>query len=243
MEPITQSFFHRLSQLILGGPESEVNRTYLVLDELREAGRLQGFSSLLNQGRSKGCSIVIGLQDYEGAIESFGGVHAADEVMGLCASKTFLGTRSQKTASWIEGHMGQVEYIEPQYSTSESSGSSPSSSESVSYTKVLRSAVLASQMLALPPTNRANGLAALHDIPLVGSYWTQTPPQWLDENLIAPDPGTPAEMPRPESEERLEFWNEEDLLRLGLGVEFLGPIRTEQEKAETDLFSIRRDET
>ncbi len=63
LDTINQLIFKRLSELILAQPEREPaseRTTWLLLDEIREAGRLDGLSALLTKGRSKGAAVLLG---------------------------------------------------------------------------------------------------------------------------------------------------------------------------------------
>jgi hypothetical protein len=217
LDPINQAFFHRLSEILLSSPETEPGKTWIFLDELREAGRLEGLVSLINQGRSKGLSVVIGFQSIEGLYDVYG-QNVAEEITGQCANKTFLRTDSQFTARWAENHFGQHEEIEQNYSYSTSTGSIHRS-ESVSYHRVVKHTLLASELMTIPKTGKRHGLSGMHDIPLVGSYRTDLP--WAEvEKLFKKmkTDGIPeeAEIDRPAAHQYIKDWQDEDFKRLRL---------------------------
>jgi type IV secretory pathway TraG/TraD family ATPase VirD4 len=117
LDPMNQAIFQRLSELLLSLPEGPPGKTWLFLDELRETGKLDGLSSLVNQGRSKGVTAVLGTQSIEGLYEVYG-QNVTDEITGQCLNKTFLLTNSRRTAQWAENHFGTYEEIESNYSES-----------------------------------------------------------------------------------------------------------------------------
>ena len=104
-DAFNQAIVQRLSQLLLGHPDNPKRRTWVFLDEVREAGKLEGLSSLLNRGRSKGVCVVLGFQDIEGLREVYG-QHLANELIGQCGNKAILRLQSPETAKWAEGLAG-----------------------------------------------------------------------------------------------------------------------------------------
>jgi hypothetical protein len=179
IDPINRVLFKRLFDLLLDSENTTESISWVFLDEVREAGKLDGLSSLLNQGRSKGVAVVLGFQEIEGMFQEYG-EHMAGEIFGQCAHKTFLRTGSPITANWIQSYWGESELMEVSFSSSVSRGSEGTSrSESVSYGKQMRSAVLASTVMQFPPTGEGSGvLAALHDIP--GRAAIQQTEAWSD---------------------------------------------------------------
>ncbi len=104
-DAFNQAIVQRLSQLLLGHSDHPLRRTWLFLDEVREAGKLEGLTSLLNRGRSKGVCAVLGFQDIEGLRDVYG-QHLANELIGQCGNKAILRLQSPETAKWAEGLAG-----------------------------------------------------------------------------------------------------------------------------------------
>ena len=80
IDTIKQWLFKRLSELVLareGRPEDSPRATWLFLDEVRQAARLDGLSALITKGRSKGAVVLLGFQ----GIEVYGR-EAANELVG-----------------------------------------------------------------------------------------------------------------------------------------------------------------
>ena len=80
IDTIKQLLFKRLSELVLareGRPEDSPRATWLFLDEVRQAARLDGLSALITKGRSKGAVVLLGFQ----GIEVYGR-EAANELVG-----------------------------------------------------------------------------------------------------------------------------------------------------------------
>ena len=146
-------------------------KTWLFLDEVRDAGKLDGLSSLLNQGRSKGVCTVVGFQDIEG-MRTVYDPHEANEIIGQCDNKTVLRTESFPTAQRAESHFGQSLLREYTLSEGESTNSSGiSRSRTVGEHIQLRAAVLAAEFITIPRTGPKQGIKACNDLPLAGAYW------------------------------------------------------------------------
>lgn len=135
LDPINRVIFKRLTELILSQSESETRRTWIFLDEVREAGDLDGLGRLMTKGRSKGACVVLGFQDIEGMRDAYG-EKVANEIVSMCANKAFLRLDSEATALWASKLLGDYEVIEEEESrqegTSRASGSSYS--DGVSHT-------------------------------------------------------------------------------------------------------------
>jgi hypothetical protein len=214
--PINHAIFKLLSDLLLSGPETETKKTWLFLDEVREAGRLEGLRSLLNQGRSKGARVVLGFQDIEGMRKQYG-AEEAHEIVGLCNSRTFLRTDSFATAKWAQENVGESQVNEQKVSRceTETTGSGPggpTSSTSIATTysteHPLRHVLMASELMNFPDTGPDNGLHAYHVIPSLCSYQTRTP--WADIKLLK-KARIKGEETRPPEEQFLMAWSPEEI--------------------------------
>lgn len=126
-DALNLAIFQRISQILLGHSDNPRRRTWVFLDEVREAGKIEGLSSLLNRGRSKGVCVVMGFQDIEGLREVHG-EHLANELVGQCGSKAIFRLQSPETAKWAEGFGGSLLREE----TSINSGFSTGGSSNVS---------------------------------------------------------------------------------------------------------------
>lgn len=222
LTPINQAIFRRASDLTLSRPET-ADRTWFFLDEVRDAGRLDGLPALLNQGRSKGASVVLGFQDIEGMRAAYG-EKEAHEIVGLCSNKTFLRTDSQLTAKWVEEHFGKtlryerrVSHTNGFSSTSGPYGTTSSSSTSVHYERIVDDAVWASTLMSWPKTCEEHGLRGLHDMPCLNAcYGTHIALRCIRERLPqdSPDPRADAALNEQfrgsAKEQELEDWTQGD---------------------------------
>lgn len=221
LDPINRLLFDQMVDLLLDGSETTTRKTFVVLDEAREMGKLEKLHSLLLKGRSKGVSVVLGFQDIAGMREVYGD-KVASELTGQINNKTFLRTDSYDTAKWIEDHMGKVEY-DVVTTTVSSSSTDGKSTEGTNTAPSVRTEplVMASQVMGIPKTSPEHGFAALHDVARVGAYYTHIPFNDVIGSLNPPADGIANHDPRPDSDQLLKEWNMEDLKRLNLPASFL----------------------
>ena len=169
LDAINRVIVKRLVELLLSQPESRARRSWVFLDEVREAGRLPGLSSLLTKGRSKGAAVVLGFQDVSGMKEAYG-EHLATEIMGMCSNKAILRLESGETAAWAARLVGEYEAVEVMESVNADWAGLSKRSRTKSEHRVKADAVLPSEFLSMPPTNMRNGLTGYFLTPFIGAY-------------------------------------------------------------------------
>ena len=165
VDPINRAFFKRLSDILLEQQDKAESYTWVLLDELREAGYLYGLRSLMSQGRSKGVCVALGFQDIEG-LECAYPDGEAGEILGQCSHGAFLRTNSHKSAEWVQSHFAESEFHETEYTEGSSTGrEGTTSSVSTTVKRARYTDVLAAEVLGLPRTSVANGLSRFFDLP------------------------------------------------------------------------------
>ncbi|MBP7052163.1 MAG: type IV secretion system DNA-binding domain-containing protein [Phycisphaerae bacterium] len=147
MSAINRLLFHCLSDAILSQPDSDVRKTYCLLDELVDMGRLDALPQFLDQGRSKGARAVISFLTYEGLQAVYGDRQGA-QIANMPANKCFLRTDSEETAAWMSRTIGDMEVRQWTRSTH------PNQGNSLSEQIITKPAVLPSQFMRLPLANR-----------------------------------------------------------------------------------------
>jgi len=242
LDAINCVLFQRLSELILSGEESRNRQTWLFLDEVREAGRLEGLSRLMTKGRSKGACVVLGFQAIEGMREVYG-TNGADEIAGLCNNKAILRLESAVSAQWASDLFGQVEEIERRRSSSSSHSDRGLSltfgrSRSVSEQRMTTSAVLPSEVMTLSPTNPKNGLNGFFITRSRGAYRAHVP--WNQLKSRAKNHAYDDFLPRPSSSQYLREWTLEDAQRLALSVDVLAASLSRSTESYTQNLSRHR---
>lgn len=210
LEPINRAVFPFLSDSMLAQPPSRTRRSWVFLDEAREAGRLDGLRRLLTQGRDRGVCVVLGFQDIEGMREVYG-KEGANELLGECNHKTFLRTDCPETAVWMESHVNKALIRARQVGRDKEGKISTTDSFKIDHT------VLAGDFLGIPVTSIENGLRGFHISSRIPKpYWTAVSLQEALAFQPLPNPGVLGEDPRPKSAQELRPWTEQDSARLGL---------------------------
>lgn len=211
VDAINRVIFLRLSQLLLSQSESSTRRSYLVLDEAREAGKLDGLSSLLTKGRSKGVSVCPGFQDNDG-MRSVYGKEVADEMLGQIAQKVILRLESPSSAEWSSELFGDREQPRGEESIKRGGAEKQDANNA---DREQRRLILPSEFLSLPPCNMANGLTGYSLCPMIGAYkfhlTGQQISQWLAPRLTDMNDF----VRRPAEHQHLRPWTKEDSQRLG----------------------------
>lgn len=217
IDTINRLLFKRLAELILAQEEVAEDallprRTWIFLDEVRQAGRLDGLSALMTKGRSKGAAVVLGFQDINGLRDVYGPA-AADELVGQCNTKAILRLNSPETAAWASQLFGSREVLETRCSSNTNRNfrhlgvqAGGSSGESLSDDIAKRDAVLESEFFELPETCPRHGLSGFFLCPVTGAFRDTIPGRWLAEHLRRPDPKVPNHVPRPEDHQYLLPW-------------------------------------
>jgi hypothetical protein len=210
LDAVNRAIFLRAVELILAQPDRPTRRTWVFLDEVREAGPLTGLRSLLNKGRSKGACVVLGFQAIEGLWDEHGR-DAAEEIAGECNHKALLRVESPETAAWASRVVGEYEQLEVKKSQGPGGGP-PSLAEEIAR----RPSVLPSEFTDLPVTNPANGLTGVFVSPVTGAYKHTITGGELAARLVPPDRSVPDYLPRPDEHQFLRPWDTDDHDRLGL---------------------------
>ena len=102
---INQVILNQLAHTILGQRESATRRTWIFLDEVSTAGRLETLPRLMQRGHSKGVCVALAMQRLQD-IRKLYGAATADALAALCSHQTALQTGDPQTAQWAEGHFG-----------------------------------------------------------------------------------------------------------------------------------------
>lgn len=214
LDTVNRLLFRRLSDLLLSQPEGS-GRTWIVLDEVREAGKLDGLASLLTRGRSKGVAVVLGFQDINGLREVYGR-EVAEELLGQCNTKVVLRNNSPDTTDWCSKLFGFREVLETTPGSSRSfRGLVPDVSRSASMSTgiVRREVVLDSEILGLPQAGLDEGVTGFFITPLTGPYLDRVPGEWLKAHLRPRQNSVPDFTPRPDADQLLRPWSEQDLIK------------------------------
>lgn len=218
IDAINRCMFKRASDITLAQTESFTRRNWFFLDEVSEAGRLDGLVSLLKKGRSKGACVVLALQSIAGLRDAkLYGPHFTAEILGQIGHKFFGRLECPETAEWASRLFGDQEIN--QYTTSHTS-SRQGSSTTRNHSIVTQKAVLPAEFMDLAPCTRADGLTGYFMSRGSGCYCINLPANVLfDEALIPPDRNVPEFVERPIEAQYLRPWTDEEAARFGAVVQ------------------------
>lgn len=212
LNAINEIVFKVVVQEIDAQSDSESRRTWIWIDEARLSGPLLKSSMLpylAVKGRSRGACLVLAFQDIEGFREA-ATPRVAHEIISQCSYKALLRTESEESASWSSRLLGQYETLQIMRSDSEAKNRGATLSEQVKRID----AVLPSEFYTLPITNPKNGLTGYFVGPEVGALRALLPGS--EFKAIGGADQIPGIVFRPESEQWMFEWSEEDKTRLGL---------------------------
>lgn len=237
MDPINRALFRRLSELIISRPElteaerkSGDSQTWFILDEIKEAGRLDGLSSLLTKGRSKGACMVLAYQDIEGLRHVYGD-KIANELTAQCNNSAFLRIASPSTAQWAADSFGSKLRTVRGRGTSFGTDGQPSLSND--FHEEERPLLYTSDFMDLPLPTKKKGVFGFYrmagiSVPSRDAALTV----WKPKQSRAKKAKTKAHrsltafLPRPVEDQYLKPWDESDFARLGFQAEVPSHVPT-----------------
>ena len=196
-----------LSQEILRRPNGSYPRHWFVLDEFPAMEKVDCLPDLLRRGRSKGASVLLGMQSL-GAISEVHGQNAAEGMLSECAYKTFVHLGGPGTADWAERFFGKVRRMESVWSES---WGKEGYSRSVQHKVEERAMFLSSVFMDLPFPERDGWLGAISDVPCHGSTFISH--RWFNDLLTLLKP--PADIVAVDrrdgvTEQTLQQWDAEE---------------------------------
>jgi hypothetical protein len=211
MEAINRAMFLRASQLLLNRDNSEERRAWVIIDEVREMGNLEGLSRLLTNGRSKGACFCGGYQTPSGMKDAVG-EHVADEINDQIWNTALCRMGGDVSAEWASKLVGDVEFEEKQ--TSEG----PNGKSTTTHV-VKRRALMPEHFKMLPPPSPETGVSGVFTTPYTGTYSHTVPGSEIANvrSLRARD--IEDFIPRPAGHQELPPWTDDDYRRLGLSPE------------------------
>lgn len=223
--------FKRASQVLLD-PQQEELPTWVVLDELSKAGKLDGLDMLLTKGRSKAVSCILGFQDLSGLEhdDSYGR-HLTEEITAQVTNKAFFRLAGPRTSRWAEETLGSMEAIHTQFSQD---GRKTTASQH----RETKPVVLASDILGIPPLG-GRGLKGYFtgvDHPDVWEYWT--PMDVIRENPL-PDPVRDFEG-APEANGSLPPWSTEEAKALGIRAQAVRARQNDGDEEDDEELDLAR---
>lgn len=186
LHAVNRVMFRRIVEILLNQPDSPPDggpRCWFFLDEVQMAGHLEKLAQLMVKGRSKGACVVLGFQDIEGMEEAYG-EKMAHVIVGMCTTKAYLRTESERTADWASRTLGEVEeFISTTSHTRPRQFLGGAGSTTTAEQLMTRRAVLPSEFLTLPPASLKDGLTGYYDTAGIGAFRHWYPPAHLAASL------------------------------------------------------------
>jgi len=211
---LARCMFKRAADITLDQSESTTRRNWFVVDELSDAGKLDGLVSLAKMGRSKGACLVVAFQSIDGLRDAqLYGPQFSEEFLAQIANRFIGRVESAASAEWASQLIGDQEIDQ---ATSSQTTSKDGTSHSVSRQRSVRRAVLPSEFLSIPLTHRRNGLSGLFFVPEIGVFRDRIDGPELFDRLLLPPADIPAFIPRPVDCQFLRPWTPERAAHFGI---------------------------
>ena len=212
--PLNAMLLRSLTQEILSRENTLQPRHWFVLDEFRAMERVDSIHDLLNRGRSKGASVLLGIQSVEGLIQIYG-EHGANDILTQCAHKTFLRAGGPKTAEWAESFFGKIRRTEPVLTEQWSAGSHV---KSIQYGIHERPLFLGSYFMDLPFPRVGEEFVAVNDVPWLKRICITRRPfdqllAWNRKPGNIEEKHPPVKRRIDPSEQNLDSWTKDEELR------------------------------
>ncbi|MBL8812274.1 MAG: type IV secretion system DNA-binding domain-containing protein [Planctomycetaceae bacterium] len=218
VQTLNRCIFKRAADITLEQPDSETRRTWFGIDELSDAGKLDGIVALAKKGRSKGACLSVAFQSIAGLRDpSLYGPHLTEEFLAQFGHKFVGRMECASSAEWASALVGDQEVNQKSYSYT--TGQHPTSTTTIQ--KVTRRGVLPSQILDFPPCNLENGLTGLFFAPSVGVFVDSIDGHELFVDGAPVPASIPAFLPCPKGHQFLQPWTPEQADALQIPTELL----------------------
>lgn len=212
--PINAIILKALTDKILGQPDTLLPRHWFFFDEFVAMRRLECAYDLVHLGRSKGVSVLLGVQNTPGLMEVYG-EKVANAILEECAHKTFLSVGGHPTAKWIADHFGQVRHPETVVSESLGPGGRTRTTQSSVNDRTM---FLPSFFTDLSLPGPGKDLVSVSDLPSLNEVTINQTPFDYVLSLLHPlkERQFPPLIPRTDTAgQRLQPWSDEEKRRFG----------------------------
>lgn len=121
INPLNAMLLRALTDEILRRPDHSGSRHWFILDEFPAMGKTDFVTDLMDRGRSKGASALLGIQNI-GTLNKLYGPDVAESILANCANKVFIRAGGPQMAKWMESYFGNIRSTERQWGRSETKG-------------------------------------------------------------------------------------------------------------------------
>jgi type IV secretory pathway TraG/TraD family ATPase VirD4 len=172
IDALNRCIFKRACDLLLNQTESWTRRSWIFLDEVSEAGKLDGLVSLAKKGRSKGACVALAFQSIAGLRDSrLYGRQLTAEILGQIGHRCIGRLECPETAEWASQLFGDQEIRQVTVNKTFAKDNSTTHNEQF----VTRRAILPSEFMSLIPCDDINGLTAYYLSRVTGAFWATLP--------------------------------------------------------------------
>lgn len=226
LDPLNQLTFNRLAQLLLSLDEVDVwgtscPFTFINLDEVASAGKLDMLSRLMREGRSKGVCVLLALQMLYSLKELYGD-NVALEIISQCSNRAILRLSDPDTADLASRWIGEAEFEEKTVGATQMTNGHEQSTSNINYSVVRLPRVIPCQLWEeFPPVKEINAVPGYFFSPGLAEQATFRAQIGLSglENmglLTRPSEDVRGFIKRDKKDHALRDWTIDDLERLGL---------------------------
>ena len=110
---LNRTFLTELIEFLAHRSDTRSDTTWVFLDEAPSLGRQERLPTLLREGRSKGASVFLGVQDISGFRAAVGNVHEADSLLAQVKNVAYLKLPDHESAEWASLRCGETRRIDP----------------------------------------------------------------------------------------------------------------------------------
>jgi type IV conjugative transfer system coupling protein TraD len=200
VRPVLSMWLEVLTNALLGLPDSQTRRIWLVIDELPVLQKIPSLEDFLARSRKHGGCAVIAFQSPSQLRERYGN-DGAQTITGLCNTWVCLLQRETEAAKWVAKSFGEYEVIESNQGVSYGANDMRDG-VSLSNVRRTRPLVMDSEITVLPPLHGVMRLAGAlpngHPLPACRFAFKYKPyarnvPSFVQGEVtpIAPLPRTP----------------------------------------------------
>jgi type IV conjugative transfer system coupling protein TraD len=157
LRPVLSMWLEVLTNALLGLPDSQTRRIWLVIDELPVLQKIPSLEDFLARSRKHGGCAVIAFQSPSQLRERYGS-DGAQTITGLCNTWVCLLQREFEAAKWVAKTFGEYEVIESNQGVSYGANDMRDG-VSLSNVRRMRPLVLESEISALAPLHGVMRLA------------------------------------------------------------------------------------
>jgi len=169
-----------------------------------------GTSEGTSFGTSKGFSLSEGTS--RGGSETSGQSSSSTRQWGEQEGKQTSEQKSDQISK--QDSKSLAKQTSTQSSNAENTSDSESWTQTINKKRMEKDALLSSQFTTLPRPNPRNGLHGYYLVPSVGAFYGILDSAYVKNSLLGPDRGKPNYLPRPDSDQYLQMWTEDELKAL-----------------------------